>query len=91
MSLTEQLVSLSAFGHLVAFLYIQHGIACITGALYSDAQAVIKAIFFIIARLQLIDPDIPFYIIREGTNWLEGLFGDCRTQDHARNFDIKQL
>lgn len=91
MSLTDQVKSLSTFGHLAVFLYIKHGTACLTGALYSDAQAVVKNIIFTIARLQLIDPEIPFYIIHEGTDRLEGLFDDCRTQDHARNFDIAQL
>jgi hypothetical protein len=91
MSITHQVESLSTFGHLAAYLNIRHGVACITGALYCDSQAVIKSIVITIARLQLIDPDIDFYIIHEGTDRLEGLFGDCRTQDHARNFDIEQL
>lgn len=31
------------------------------------------------------------YLLLEGTDHLEGLFGDCQTQDHSRNFDIEQL
>ena len=89
MSIIHQVQSLSTFGHLAAYLNIQHGVSCITGALYCDSQAVIKSIVITIARLQLID--IPFYIIHEGTDRLKMLFGDCRTQDHARNFDIEQL
>jgi hypothetical protein len=30
-------------------------------------------------------------MILEGTDRLEQLFSDCRTQDHARNFDVEQL
>jgi hypothetical protein len=41
--------------------------------------------------MQVMDPNLLFYILLEGTDRLEGLFGDCRTQDHARNFDIEQL
>lgn len=91
MSITQQVQSLSTFSHLAAYLNIRHGVACLTGALYCDSQAVIKSIIITIGRLQLIDPDIDFYNIHEGTDRLEGLFSDCRTQDHARNFDIEQL
>lgn len=89
--LFEQLLLLSKFAHLAAALYIRHGTACLTGALYADAQAIVKNIFFTVARLQIIDPNLPFYIILEGTDRLEVLFCECRTQDHARNFDIEQL
>ena len=50
-----------------------------------------KNIIFTIARLKLISPEIEFFILLEGTDWLEMLFGNCRTQDHSRNFDIKEL
>ena len=39
----------------------------------------------------MMDSNLSFYILLEGTDRLEGLFGDCRTQYHARNFDIEQL
>ena len=91
MTLENQLVSLIKFAHLAAFLQVQHGSSCLTGALYSDTQAVVKNIIFTIARLKLISPELEFFILLEGTERLEMLFGDCRTQDHARNFDIEQL
>ncbi|KAJ3714758.1 hypothetical protein C8R42DRAFT_591007, partial [Lentinula raphanica] len=91
MSLSEQLKSLSTFAHLAAAMYLKHGTACFTGALYHDCQAVIKNIYFTVARMQLVSPDLSLYIILEGTDRLEGLFSDVRTQDHARNFDIAQL
>ncbi|KAF6753827.1 hypothetical protein DFP72DRAFT_1069030 [Ephemerocybe angulata] len=90
MSLTDQIKSLATFSHIAAALYIRHRTACLTGPLYADCQMVIKNIIFTVARLQEIDPDAEFHIILEGTDRLEGLFGDVRTQDHARNFDIKQ-
>ncbi|KAJ7705158.1 hypothetical protein B0H14DRAFT_2310509, partial [Mycena olivaceomarginata] len=73
------------------FLQIKHGSSCLTGPLYSDSQAVVKNIVFTIAEMQLISPDLEFYIILEGTDRLEVVFSDCRTQDHASNFDIEQL
>ncbi|KAJ7938701.1 hypothetical protein B0H13DRAFT_1851287 [Mycena leptocephala] len=91
MSLSDQVQSLATYAFLAAALEIKHGSFCFTGPLYSDSQAVIKNIIFTIARMQIINPDLKFYIILEGTDRLEGVFGDCRTQDHARNFDIEQL
>lgn len=91
MNLSEQVESLATFAHLATVLWIDHGAACITGALYADCQAVIKNIIFTIARCQDISPDILFHIITEGSDRLERLFGDTRTQDHDRNFDIRRL
>ena len=50
-----------------------------------------KKNIFTLAQMQIIDPDLQFHILLEGTDRLEGLFGDCRTQDHAWNFDLEQL
>ncbi|KAK7471312.1 hypothetical protein VKT23_002721 [Stygiomarasmius scandens] len=91
MSLSAQVTSLVTYAFLAAALQIAHGTSCLTGALYCDSQSVVKNIIITIARLQLIDPDLKFYIILEGTDRLELVFSDVRTQDHGRNFDIEQL
>ncbi|EKM80850.1 hypothetical protein AGABI1DRAFT_126893 [Agaricus bisporus var. burnettii JB137-S8] len=91
MNLDEQLESLSTFSHLAVALQLEHGATCLPGPLYADTQATIKNIYFVVARLQLISPDLTFYLLHEGTDRLERLFGDCRTMDHGRNFDILQL
>ena len=91
MTIESQIVSLVKFAHLAACLQVQHGTSCLTGALYADTQAIVKNIIFTTARLKLISPNLEFFILLEGTDRLEMLFGDCRTQDHARNFDIEQL
>ena len=91
MSLSEQLQSLSTYSHLVTALWTWHKLSFLTGALFSDSQAIIKNIFFTIAELQLENPDYLYYILFEGTDRLEGVFSHVRTQDHARNFDILQL
>ncbi|KAH9922494.1 uncharacterized protein B0H18DRAFT_1212572 [Fomitopsis serialis] len=91
MSLSTQVCSLATYSHLLAAMWLRHGTAFMTGALYADSQAIVKNIIITTLRLQLLDDDIPFYIILEGTDRLETLFGDCRTQDHSRNFDILQL
>jgi hypothetical protein len=91
MTLSEQVRSLSVYAHLAAAMYLKHGLAFLTGALYADSQAIVKNIIFCIARLQLIDGNLKFYIILEGTDRLETIFSDVRTQDHSRNFDVLQL
>ncbi|GBE89048.1 hypothetical protein SCP_1500500 [Sparassis crispa] len=91
LSLAEQIRSLVTYAHLLAAMWIKHGTSFTTGALYADSQAIIKNLIFCILRLQLIDENILFYIILEGTDRLEALFSDCRTQDHSRNFDVCQL
>ncbi|KAJ6579361.1 hypothetical protein B0H10DRAFT_2198716 [Mycena sp. CBHHK59/15] len=91
MDLSEQVRSLSTYAHLLTALQIKHGSACFTGALYADSQSIVKNIIFVIARLKAINPDLKFYIIHEGTDRLELVFSDCRTLDHASNFDAEQL
>lgn len=91
MDLDSQLQSLLTFAHLAVALQLEHGTAFLTRPLYADTQATIKNIYFVVARLQLISPTLKFYLIHEGTDRLKHLFGDCRTLDHARNFDILQL
>ncbi|KAJ6561280.1 hypothetical protein B0H10DRAFT_1966595 [Mycena sp. CBHHK59/15] len=91
MDLSQQVRSLATYAHLAAALQLKHGSACFTGPLYADSQATIKNIIFIIARMQLINPNLCFWILHEGTDRLEQIFSDCRTLDHARNFDVDQL
>jgi hypothetical protein len=55
------------------------------------SQATVKNIIFSIGHLQEIDATLNLYILHEGTDWLEHLFGDCQSLDHARNFDAQQL
>ena len=91
MTLAQQIRSLSAYAHLVAAMYLGHRLAFLTGALYADSQAIVKNIMFCVARLQIISGDLKFFIIHEGTDRLETIFSDVRTQDQNRNFDILQL
>ncbi|KAH6904033.1 hypothetical protein BKA70DRAFT_1512940 [Coprinopsis sp. MPI-PUGE-AT-0042] len=91
MSLQEQLCSLSTYSHLLTGLYQQHGLGFMTGALFADSQAVVKSIFLTALRLQRIDPSLKYYILLDGTDRLEAMFGTVRTLDHGRNVDIVQL
>ncbi len=103
-SLSDQVERLVAHAHIAAVLYKRHQTGCMTGALYADSQAAVKSMVFTIARLQEVESNIRdddlrdksvlpilFFIGHEGTDRLEVLFGEARTHDHARNFDILQL
>ncbi|KAF5342231.1 hypothetical protein D9611_002091 [Ephemerocybe angulata] len=91
MSLSEQIRHLSTYSHLITALYRKHRTGFLSSQLYADSQAIVKNIIFTAARLQSYQRNIPYYILFEGTDRLEGVFSHARTQDHARNFDILQL
>jgi hypothetical protein len=91
MNLTNQLENLATYSFLAAAMHIRHGTNCLTSALYADTQATVKNIIFTVVQMQKVDPEKALYLLLEGTDCLEGLCGDCRTQDHSRNFDIEQL
>lgn len=91
MSLAKQMEHLSTYAHLTYAMYKLHGLAFLTGALYADSHSVIKHIFFTAARLQEINPKLIYLLILEGTDRLEMLFSNVRTQDHSCNFDLLQL
>jgi len=91
LSLERQIVSLVKYAHLVCACWIRHGSAFMTGALYADTQAIVKNIIFSLAKQQILDATQNFHIILDGTDRLEQVFSDARTQDHSRNFDLLQL
>ena len=91
LSLEQQIISLVKYAHLICVCWIRHGSAFMTGALYADTQAIVKNIIFSLAKQQILDATKNFYIILDGTDRLEQVFSDARTQDHSRNFDILQL
>lgn len=90
-SLSEQLASLSKFAHLTYALYIYHNSAFMSNQLYSDSQALVKAAFVCVGRQQDLDPLLPFFLFLLGSDRLEQLFAEVRTQSHDRNCDILQL
>jgi hypothetical protein len=91
MSLSDQLKSLSTYSHLLTAMHLKHRTSFMNTALFADSQSVVKNILYTAARLQLLDPQIDYHILFEGSDRLEGIFSNVRTQDHARNFDVLQL
>ncbi|TRM56361.1 hypothetical protein BD626DRAFT_414104, partial [Schizophyllum amplum] len=91
MDLAEQVRSHSTYTHLVSAMQLKHGLGFLTGALLADSLAIVKDEMHQIARLQLLDRKIRYFFILVGTDRLEVLFSNVRTQDHSRNFDALQL
>ena len=91
MSLDKQIISLVKYAHLICACWIKHGNSFMSGALYADGQAIVKNIIFSLAKQQILNDSKEFHIILDGTDRLEQVFSDARTQDHSRNFDILQL
>jgi hypothetical protein len=91
MSLSDQLTSLSKYAHAAFAFYSKHTTSFMTSALYADSQAIVKDVFFCVAKQKLLDPLANLYIIHCGTDRLETDFCLARTQTHHRNFDILEL
>ena len=90
-TLSDQLTSLSKYAHATFAVYYKHSTDFMTSALYADSQAIVKDIYFCVAKQKLLDPHANFYIIHCGTDRLETDFCLARTQNHHRNFDILDL
>ncbi|KAG8694121.1 hypothetical protein FRC08_008696 [Ceratobasidium sp. 394] len=91
LSLSEQITSLARCGHLIYALYRTDGINFLPGQLIYDIQASIKNAVFCIAKTQLIDPNLPFYLLQTGTDRLEACFGTYHTATSDRNGDLLQM
>jgi len=91
MDLSSQIQSLSTYAHPIVAMHLKHKLDFLTGALYADSQPIVKNIAFTVAKLQLIDAKIKYYIILEGSDQLESVFSNVHTQDHNHNCDILQF
>ena len=92
MHLKDQLISLSLYAHLALTLYRMGSTNFIPGQLYHDSQAMVKNVYFCVAKQQIVDRTGTFCLLRVGTDSLEGLFGEIRTLIGSdRNVDIGRL
>jgi hypothetical protein len=91
MTLDEQITSLVKCGHLLYALYRIDGAKFLPGQLIYDMQASIKNVMFCVAKTQLVDPTLPFYLLQTGTDRLETRFGTYRTTTSDRNGDLTQF
>ncbi|KAJ7824429.1 hypothetical protein B0H13DRAFT_1658509, partial [Mycena leptocephala] len=91
MTLSQRLESLSKFAHMAFVFYRLHGSSFLSNQLYGDLQALVKSAFFCVARQQELDPEQAFYLYQLGSDRLEELFAEVRTESHDSNFDALQL
>ena len=91
MCLSDQLILLSKYAHAIFAVYSRHSTDFMTSALYADSQAIVKDVYFCVAKQKLLNPQANFYIMHCGTDRLETDFCLARTQSHHRNFDILDL
>ncbi|KAJ7736281.1 hypothetical protein B0H16DRAFT_1326584 [Mycena metata] len=91
LSLSESLSSLSKFAHLAFVFYRMHGSSFLSNQLYGDLQALVKAAFFAVAQQQILDPKMRFYLYQIGSDRLEEMFAEVRTESHDSNVDALQL
>lgn len=94
LSLSEQLVHLSAAAHLLLALFAedQAGPKLMPTQLYIDIMMMIKNVYFCVAKTKADDPEGSFWIILLGTDRLEILYGILRTMvGNDANLDLLQL
>ena len=78
LSLSEQVVHLSAFAHILFALYHEHRHAFMPNQLYYDAQSMVKNAIFCIVKQQGLDPSADFYLPDVGDDAIELLFAFLR-------------
>jgi hypothetical protein len=94
LSLSEQLVHLSAAAHLMLALFAEDKTCTklMPTQLYIDIMIMIKNVYFCVAKTKVDNPSGSFWIILLGTDRLEELFGILRTMvGNDANLDILQL
>ncbi|KAJ7758390.1 hypothetical protein B0H16DRAFT_1689376 [Mycena metata] len=91
MSLSERLASFSKFAHLAFAFYRMHGSSFLSNQLYGDMQALVKSAFFCVARQQELDPEQAFFLYQCGSDRLEEIYAEVRTESHDSNVDALQL
>lgn len=92
LSLSEQIEHLSAAAHLALALYRIDGKDFLPTNLYIDLMIMIKNVVFCVAKAKVDDIDGEFFLILQGTDRLEELFGILRTMvGNDANLDILQL
>lgn len=81
LSLSEQLIHLSTYAHLVWAIYDQSGAAACPTQLVHDSLFMIKNMYFTAARTAALnDPNAECYLCLDGTDKLEENFGQLRTE-----------
>ncbi|KAG5649428.1 hypothetical protein H0H81_003920, partial [Sphagnurus paluster] len=91
-SLSEQVIHLVKFSHIMFALFQKHGNSFIPSQLFGDLQCMFKDAIFTVARMKLLNPDHKVFLCLLGDDALEALFGRVRMLGgHNPNVDVDQL
>ena len=92
LSLSKQLVHLSAATHLLLALFSKDTTKVMSTQLYVDLMIMVKNVYFCVAKTKADNPEGKFWIILLGTDRLEVLYGILRTMvGNDANLDLLQL
>ncbi|KAJ7703986.1 hypothetical protein B0H17DRAFT_1228185 [Mycena rosella] len=92
LSLSEQLISLVKFAHLICAMFIKHESAFISPQLYGDLQCMVKNAIFTIAHSKILNPYLKVFLCLLGDDVLETLFGHTRMiGGHSPNMAIDEF
>ncbi|KAG9309942.1 hypothetical protein JVU11DRAFT_9974 [Chiua virens] len=78
LSLTQQVVHLSTFAHLLFTFYRGHRRSFMPNQLYYDSQTLVKNVIFCIAKQQRLDASQPFFLLDVGDDAIKLLFAFLR-------------
>lgn len=92
LSLSEQLIQLVKFAHLICAMFIKHESAFISNQLYGDLQCMVKNAIFQIAHSKVLNPYLKVFLCLLGDDVLETLFGRSRMiGGHSPNMAIDEF
>ena len=86
-SISCQIKSLSIGAHSVFYIHRCHGSSALSNHLVHDIQATFQNAIFCCAKAQVYFPEKPLYLVRDGTDPLEGCFGVVRAKNKNCNMD----
>ncbi|KAL1724660.1 hypothetical protein EV714DRAFT_278400, partial [Schizophyllum commune] len=92
LSLSQQITHLVEAAHLFCALYIEHTTDFISNQLYGDIQCMIKNAVFVVAKSQILNPELEVFICLLGDDLLEALFGRVRMLGrHSPNINVSEM
>ena len=91
MSISEQIKSFSVASYTLLYLYQHNRTKLMPSQLYHDIQATFLDALFCCANGKVYFPTIPLYLVINGTDPLDRLFGNIRMANNCNNMDTMGL
>ena len=90
-SISEQIKSFSTAAYLLYYLYGQHKTSLMPSQLYHDIQMSFIDAVFCCAKAKEYCPNEPFYLLLDGTDLAERLFGNIRLHFKGSNYNNLEM